>query len=262
MNYLNKNNNIALSKRTKSGDKDKFQTIKNSKFQYNQKYMSYFNSPKKGENVLFMKKKFQKIKKNSGEKIKSEIINNINNSNNNISSSYINFMSPINKNYCNKKQNYGLTKFLKNQLILNSVDTSSYAKSKEKDKDKEKVLSYNSNENINNKKINKDNALSGINNKNTQDLLYHNYNQSKVENNKKQNNKNFNMKLGKNSFKFNFLNNLSSTGNNKHFYKNKLYSIKGMINNKKNNKNISNSNQNLLSNTMFESNNKSHYHNI
>ena len=261
MNHLNKNNNIALSKRTKSGDKDKFQTIKNSKFQYNQKYMSYFNSPKKGENVLFMKKKFQKIKKNSGEKIKSEIINNINNSNNNISSSYINFMSPINKNYCNKKQNYGLTKFLKNQLILNSVDTSSYAKSKEKDKDKEKVLSYNSNENINNKKINKDNALSGINNKNTPDLLYHNYNQSKVENNKKQNNKNFNMKLGKNSFKFNFLNNLSSTGNNKHFYKNKLYSIKGMINNKKNNKNISNSNQNLLSNTMFESNNKSHYHN-
>ena len=261
MNYLNKNNNISLSKRTKSGDKDKFQTIKNSKFQYNQKYMSYFNSPKKGENVLFMKKKFQKIKKNSGEKIKSEIINNINNSNNNISSSYINFMSPINKNYCNKKQNYGLTKFLKNQLILNSVDTSSYAKSKEKDKDKEKVLSYNSNENINNKKINKDNALNGINNKNTPDLLYHNYNQSKVENNKKQNNKNFNMKLGKNSFKFNFLNNLSSTGNNKHFYKNKLYSIKGMINNKKNNKNISNSNQNLLSNTMFESNNKSHYHN-
>ncbi len=261
MNYLNKNNNIALSKRTKSGDKDKFQTIKNSKFQYNQKYMSYFNSPKKGENVLFMKKKFQKIKKNSGEKIKSEIINNINNSNNNISSSYINFMSPINKNYCNKKQNYALTKFLKNQLILNSVDTSSYAKSKEKDKDKEKVLSYNSNENINNKKINKDNALNGINNKNTPDLLYHNYNQSKVENNKKQNNKNFNMKLGKNSFKFNFLNNLSSTGNNKHFYKNKLYSIKGMINNKKNNKNISNSNQNLLSNTMFESNNKSHYHN-
>ena len=263
MNYLNKNNNIALSKRTKSGDKDKFQTIKNSKFQYNQKYMSYFNSPKKGENVLFMKKKFQKIKKHSGEKIKSEIINNINNSNNNISSSYINFMSPINKNYCNKKQNYGLTKFLKNQLILNSVDTSSYAKSKEKDKDKdkEKVLSYNSNENINNKKINKDNALSGINNKNKPDLLYHNYNQSKVENNKKQNNKNFNMKLGKNSFKFNFLNNLSSTGNNKHFYKNKLYSIKGMINNKKNNKNISNSNQNLLSNTMFESNNKSHYHN-
>ena len=170
-------------------------------------------------------------------------------------------MSPINKNYCNKKQNYGLTKFLKNQLILNSVDTSSYAKSKEKDKDKEKVLSYNSNENINNKKINKDNALNGINNKNTPDLLYHNYNQSKVENNKKQNNKNFNMKLGKNSFKFNFLNNLSSTGNNKHFYKNKLYSIKGMINNKKNNKNISNSNQNLLSNTMFESNNKSHYHN-
>ena len=261
MNYLNKNNNISLSKRTKSGDKDKFQTIKNSKFQYNQKYMSYFNSPKKGENVLFMKKKFQKIKKNSGEKIKSEIINNINNSNNNISSSYINFMSPINKNYCNKKQNYALTKFLKNQLILNSVDTSSYAKSKEKDKDKEKVLSYNSNENINNKKINKDNTLSGINNKNTPDLLYHNYNQSKVENNKKQNNKNFNMKLGKNSFKFNFLNNLSSTGNNKHFYKNKLYSIKGMINNKKNNKNISNSNQNLLSNTMFESNNKSHYHN-
>lgn len=63
MNYLNKNNNIALSKRTKSGDKDKFQTIKNSKFQYNQKYMSYFNSPKKGENVLFMKKKISENQK-------------------------------------------------------------------------------------------------------------------------------------------------------------------------------------------------------
>ena len=259
MNYLSKNNNISLSKRTKSGDKDKYQTIINSKFQYNPKYMSYFNSPKKDEDFLFIKKKFQKIKKNSREKVKSEISNNINNSNNNISSSYINFMSPINKNYCNKKQNYGLTKFLKNQLIINSVDATSYAKSKEKDKDKEKILSYNSNENINNKKLNKNNILNSVNNKHTSELLCHNYNQSKIENNKNLNNKNINTKLGKNSFKFNFLNNLNSTGNNKHFYKTKLYSIKGMINNKKNNKNISNSNQNLLSNTMFESNNKSHY---
>ena len=283
MNFLNKNINISLSKRTKSGDKDKYQTLINSKLQYNHKYLSYFQSPKKGEDFLFTKKKFQKIKKNSGEKIKGETSNNINNSNNNISSSYVNFMSPINKNYCNKKQNNALTKFLKNQLIIKSIDTSSYAKSKEKDKDKEKekVLSYNSNENIpisslndstktsnkmisnnnfyiNNKRI-KTNALNSINNKNTPDLLYHN---NKIDINKKHHMKNMSMKLGKNSFKFNFLNNLSSnTGNNKHFYKTKLYSIKGMINNKKINKNISNSNQNILNNTMFENNNKSQFHN-
>ena len=288
MNSLNKNNNISLTKRTKSGDKDKYQTIINSKLQYNQKYLSYFNSPKKGEDLLFIKKKFQKIKKNSGNKIKSETSNNANNSNNNISSSYINFMSPINKNYYNKKQNYGLTKFLKNQLIIHSIDTSSYAKSKDKDKEKDKILSYNSNENINsvnavndttrisnkiittnnnsnfinnnNKRLNKTNILN-MNSKNTPESLHNNHN--RIENNKKLNNKNISMKLGKNSFKFNFLNNLSTTGNNKHhYYKTKLYSIKGMINNKKINKNISNSNQNLLSNTTFEcNNNKSHINN-
>ena len=69
------------------------------------------------------------------------------------------------------------------------------------------------------------------------------------------------MKIGKNSFKFNFFNNLSTNGN-KHYYKTKLYSMKGMINGKKINKNISNSNQNLLSNTMFELNNKYQNNNI
>ena len=283
VNFLNKNNNISLSKRTKSGDKDKYQTIINNKLQSNHKYMSYFNSPKKGEDLLFIKKKFQKMKKNSGDKIKSEVSNNINNSNNNISSSYINFMSPINKNYYNKKQNFGLTKFLKNQLILNSIDTS-YAKSKDKDKEKEKEkgLSYNSNENIysandsarmnnklipnnnknnffiNNKRMNK-NILNTFN-KNVPDLSYHHHNRID-NNNKKTYNKDLSMKLGKNSFKFNFLNNLSTNGKGKHFYKTKLYSIKGMVKNKKPNKNISNSNQNILSNTMFEVNNKSHIHN-
>ena len=277
MNFLNKNSNISLTKRTKSGDKDKYQTIINSKIQNNTKYLSYFQSPKKGEDLLFIKKKFLKPKKNSGEKIKSEISNNINISNNNSSSSYINFMSPINKNYFNKKQNFALAKFLKNQLILNSIDTS-YAKSKEKERDK--GLLYNSNENIisandsarinnknlqnnnnnfmmNNKKTNKTNVLNTFN-KNASDLLYNNHHRIE-NNNKKINTKDLSMKLGKNSFKFNFLNNLST--NNKHFYKTKLYSIKGVVKNKKINKNISNSNQNLLSNTMFESNNKSHIHN-
>ena len=67
--------------------------------------MRYFNSPKKGDDLLFIKKKFQKLQKNSGEKKKIGFIHSVNNSNNNISSSYINFMSPINKNYYNKKQN-------------------------------------------------------------------------------------------------------------------------------------------------------------
>ena len=277
MNFLNKNSNISLTKRTKSGDKDKYQTKINNKFQNNNKYMSYFQSPKKGDDLLFIKKKLQKPKKNSGEKIKSEVLNNINNSNNNSSSSYINFMSPINKNYFNKKQNFGLQKFLKNQLILNSIDTS-YPKLR--DKEKEKGLLYNSNENIisandsarinnknlqnntnnflaNNKRMNKTNVLNTFN-KNVSDLLYNNHHRLE-NNNKKINTKDLSMKLGKNSFKFNFLNNLST--NNKHFYKTKLYSIKGMVKNKKINKNISNSNQNLLSNTMFESNNKSHNHN-
>ena len=58
MNFLNKNSNISLTKRTKSGDKDKYQTIINSKIQNNTKYLSYFQSPKKGEDLLFIKKKF------------------------------------------------------------------------------------------------------------------------------------------------------------------------------------------------------------
>ena len=144
-----------------------------------------------------LKKKFQKLQKNSGEKKKIGFIHSVNNSNNNISSSYINFMSPINKNYYNKKQNLALNKFLNNQLILNSIDTS-YTKSK--DKDREKVLSFNSNENINpvndsarmsnkiilnnnfpfnNKKINQNNGLNNIS-KNTPDTSFNNYN--RVEN--------------------------------------------------------------------------------
>ena len=111
-------------------------------------------------------------------------------------------MSPINKNYFNKKQNFALAKFLKNQLILNSIDTS-YAKSKEKERDK--GLLYNSNENIisandsarinnknlqnnnnnfmmNNKKTNKTNVLNTFN-KNASDLLYNNHH--RIENNNK-----------------------------------------------------------------------------
>ena len=63
MNFLNKNSNISLTKRTKSGDKDKYQTKINNKFQNNNKYMSYFQSPKKGDDLLFIKKKLQKPKK-------------------------------------------------------------------------------------------------------------------------------------------------------------------------------------------------------
>ena len=118
--HQNENNYTTLSKSPKSGDKDIYQTIMNNKMQAKYKYSNYFQSPNKGEDLLFIKKKFQKMKKNSNEKIKNKTSNNTNinnNSNNNISSSYISFMSPINKNYYNKKQNYALTKFLKNQLI-------------------------------------------------------------------------------------------------------------------------------------------------
>ena len=155
VNHQNQNNCTTLSKRPKSGDKDKYQTIMNNKISGRYKYSSYFQSPNKGEDLLFIKKKFQKLKKNSNEKIKNKTSNNThinNNSNNNISSSYISFMSPINKNYYNKKQNNALTKFLKNKLIINSIDSSSLIiKEKEKQKDKdinqENAISYN---NINN----------------------------------------------------------------------------------------------------------------
>ena len=63
INYQNQNNCTTLSKRPKSGDKDKFQTIMNSKIQTKNKYTSYFQSPNKGEDLLFIKKKCQKMKK-------------------------------------------------------------------------------------------------------------------------------------------------------------------------------------------------------
>ena len=177
INYQNQNNCTTLSKRPKSGDKDKFQTIMNSKIQTKNKYTSYFQSPNKGEDLLFIKKKFQKMKKNSNEKIKNKTTNNTNininnNSNNNISSSYISFMSPINKNYYNKKQNNALTKFLKNQLILKSIDSSSFIASKEKEK--EKVMPYNNNNlsNILKSNINKNNKILN----NNDNILYNNNN--------------------------------------------------------------------------------------
>ena len=157
VNHINQNNCTTLSKRPKSGDKEKYQTIMNNKIQAKYKYPNYFQSPNKGKDLLFFKKKFQKMKKNSKDKIKNKTVNNTNinnNSNNNISSSYISFMSPINKNYYNKKQNNALTKFLKNQLIFNSIDSSSFIASKEKDKnkdkDKENVISYNNTNNFGN----------------------------------------------------------------------------------------------------------------
>ena len=169
VNHINQNNCTTLSKRPKSGDKDKYQTIMNNKIQTKYKYACYFQSPNKGEDLLFIKKKFQKMKKSSNEKGKNKTSNNtnanINNySNNNISSSYINFMSPINKNYYNKKQNNALTRFLKNQLILNSIDSSSFVAYKEKDKEieKEKVMSYNNSNNLSNvlkSNISKNNKL-------------------------------------------------------------------------------------------------------
>jgi hypothetical protein len=134
--YQNQNNCSTLTKRPKSGEKDRYKTIINTKIQTQNKYASYFQSPNKGEDLLFIKKKFQKMKKNSKDKIKNKTStiskNNNSNPNNNISSSYINFMSPINKNYCNKKQNFALTNFLKNKLILNSIDSTSFVTSKER----------------------------------------------------------------------------------------------------------------------------------
>ena len=158
-NNQNQNNCTSLSKRPKSGDKDKYQTLMNNKMQAKYKYSSYFQSPNKGEDLLFIKKKYQKMKKNSNEKIKNKTTNNTNNnSNNNISSSYISFMSPINKNYYNKKQNNALSKYIKNQLILNSIDNSSFIGSKdnekEKEREKERGKAISPNANNNNKLMN------------------------------------------------------------------------------------------------------------
>ena len=77
VNHQNQNICTTLSKRPKSGDKDKYQTIMNNKMQAKYKYASYFQSPNKGEDLLFIKKKFQKMKKKiqlKKEKIKLQII--------------------------------------------------------------------------------------------------------------------------------------------------------------------------------------------
>ena len=72
-----------------------------------------------------------------------------------------------------------------------------------------------------------------------------------------------NSKTNRKSCRFNFFNNM---GNNNNFYQQKLYSNKGMINknnnnnNKKSSKNTSN--QNFLSNTVFEYNKSQHQNNI
>ena len=342
--YQNQNNCTTLSKRPKSGDKDKYQTIINTKIQAKNKYASYFQSPNKVEDLLFIKKKFQKMKKNSKDKLKNKTTTNNNNSNTNtnISSSYISFMSPINKNYNNKKQNFALTKFLKNKLILNSIESTSLVTSKERS------IPYNNNtnncENLsdilkcsitkNNKLVNKENNVSNninplkvnhnnniilnkdvISNSNiviskivnsdfssnikcTPESSHHtridsNYslnlnlnkqaikdmnknkkNRSSITsiNSKNKENKekikeksstkdkdNSNFKVNRKSCRFNYFNNI----NNENLNQNKLYSYKGMINAKKNNKNnYSNSNQNLLSNTVFEYNKSQHGNNI
>jgi len=198
--YQNQNNCTTLSKRPKSGDKEKYQTIINTKIQTKNKYASYFQSPNKGEDLLFIKKKFQKMKKNSKEKIKNKTTtNNNSNTNNNAnkSSSYISFMSPINKNYCNKKHNFALTKFLKNKLILNSIDSTSFVTSKER------VMPYNNNinncgnlSNILKCSITKNNKLVNnkesnlINNKNPLNNLKVNNNDNNINNNNIMSNKN------------------------------------------------------------------------
>ena len=347
----NQNNYTSLSKRPKSGERDKYQTIMNPKIQAKNKYASYFQSPNKGEDLLFIKKKFQKMKKNSKEKSKNKTTtNNNSNTNTNISSSYISFMSPINKNYCNKKQNFALTNFLKNKLILNSIDSASFVNSKEK------VMPYNNNiinnsgnlsnilkcnitknnKLVNNKENNVSNNINSLNslkvnnndnnnitcNKNTvsnkniaiskmvsvdfsnnkictpessnnnhnrtesnyslnlnkqaiKDMNKNKKNRSSITsiNSKNKENThrdrikekisikdkdNTNCKTNRKSCRFNFFNK-----NNENLNQNKLYSYKGMINAKKNNKNIySNSNQNLLSNTVFEYNKSQHDNNI
>ena len=373
VNYQNQNKCTALSKRPKSGDKDKFKTIMNNKHISKYKYASYFQSPNKGEDILFIKKKFPKMKKSSKDKYKNKTSNNNNCSNNNISSSYISLMSPINKHYYNKKQNTALTKFLKNQLILNSIDSSSFIKDKEH-KETERVVSYNNtnlsnnlrisiskklksnntnnttntnntnnthntnvtginhinnlkfncieNNNIKNDSKNITNALSNSNivinrifsptifsnkkctpessfqshnrlksNKNSLNLNLNvqninNANINKIKGNKnntlnttnndisndtkdnrikkikepkRQNKEKDDKKINKKSYRFKIFNNIN---NNSHFGQNKLYSIKGIINNmnKKSYKNTSN--QNILSNTVFEYNKYQHINNI
>ena len=56
VNYQNQTNCTALSKRPKSGDKDKYQTIMNNKIQTKYKYASYFQSQIK-EKIYYLSKK-------------------------------------------------------------------------------------------------------------------------------------------------------------------------------------------------------------
>ena len=306
VNSLNQNSNcMTLSKRPKSGDKDKYQTIMNNKIQNKYKYSSYFQSPNKAEDLLFIKKKFQKIKKSSKEKMKNKKSDNINStnlnySNNNISSSYISFMSPMNKNSIVTKKNYGLTKFLKNQFILNSIDNnSSFINNKEKEKEKknEKGMSYNTNTNSNilinnsnigakknspdtsNKKFNNNGNNRVLSNNNLNEEIMKDISTNKIR--KKKNNK---MMMGnkenknekskiqskdkekekeKSKKKLNGFNNIMKDNNHLYHQQNKLYSMKGMFNNNINKKNIKNiSEQNLLSNTVFEYNKSQHTNGI
>ena len=300
------------------------------------------------------------------EKFKNKASNHINlnnnNSNTNASSSYINFMSPINKKYYSKKQNNAHTKFLKNKLILNSIDSSSFVVSKEKVKPYYNANNFINNSNLSNfgkyrvskenkynnndsninsmnnsinplnslkinckenyKKINNKNALSnsniiipkmitssfnlnkgytpessihmynildstninlneqnikGINNHRKNRSIYIGIYPKNEENNKseimkekkitKEKDKNIGIRK---SYKLTHLNsnnskNIMNNSNNfnYNYNPNKLYSYKGMINIKKNNKNIlSNSNQNLLSNTLLEYNRSQNYNHI
>ena len=64
VNQQNQNNYTTLSKRPKSGDKDIYQTIMNKKIM-NAKYQysNYLQSPNKGEDLLFIKKKISKNEK-------------------------------------------------------------------------------------------------------------------------------------------------------------------------------------------------------
>ena len=261
VNYQNQNNCTTLSKRPKSGDKDKYQTIMNNKIQAKYKYASYFQSPNKGEDLLFIKKKFQKLKKNSNDKIKNKTTNNTNNnnnSNNNISSSYISFMSPINKNYYNKKQNNALTKFLKNQLILNSIDSSSFIASKErerekeKEKEKEKVMSYNHSNNLsnilksniskNNKLLNNnDNNNSNINHLSNLKINYNENNHNVISNKNALSNSNIVINKISNS---NFVSNKKCTPESSHHNHNRLQSNSNINANNLNEQSIKDANNN------------------
>ena len=55
----NPNNCTSLSKRPKSGEKMKYNTIINHNPQNNNKYKSYFNSPSKDDGMSLTKKKFK-----------------------------------------------------------------------------------------------------------------------------------------------------------------------------------------------------------